>query len=339
VKEPKQGIQAQSWVDRLTDGIDRLPGPTWLAYLAAFVALLLIDNAAGWIDGYLPIGSFDPYLSSLAGYALGGLAAIHYLDRETRIALDRFRPALSMADDEFLALRHDLTTLPARATILWSLVGLAIALAYATDSTLTGRGSASVAVDIATALIGTPMLVVLLFHTVRQLRQISHIQSDLANVDLFQLDPLLAFSGVTARTGVIILGLAYLVAAPEPAPLERPALIAWIAISIMLSIAIFVLPLYGMHQRLAREKARLKAIASSDLQAALAEVTSQARIGERTKTEELNHHLSNLIVQRDVLAGIPTWPWEPTTVRGFSTAVLLPIALWLVFRVFEEFFR
>jgi hypothetical protein len=328
---------APSWVDRLTDQIDRLPVPAWLVYLVVFLALIVTANAAGWLDGYLPIGSFDVYLSSVAAFGLGCLAAIHYLDREAGIALERLRPALTVSDEGYGDLRYQLTTLPAGTTIAWTFVGLAIAIAYSFDSSLVGRGSASVALDVSAALLGGPLLAVLFYHTVRQLRLVSQIQGQLTEIDIFQLDPLLAFSGVTARTGMIILGMGYLLTAPEPAPFDW-AVIGFVAISILLGIAAFVLPMYGMHQRIAHEKSRLGSLANRDLQVALADLSSRAQARDLTNADALNQQLSSLLTKRDVIAGIPTWPWEPATVRGFATAVLLPIVLWLVFRALEQLF-
>jgi hypothetical protein len=107
--ESKSGVRlAPSWVDRIIDQVDRLPGPAWLFYVGLLLALVLVANTAGWLDGYLPIGSFDVYLSSAAAFGLGCLAAIHYLDREAGIALERLRPALSVADKRFDDLRHRL---------------------------------------------------------------------------------------------------------------------------------------------------------------------------------------------------------------------------------------
>lgn len=342
VEQPEPpGRYAPSWVDWLTDRIDRLPIPAWLAYAVVFIVLLLMANVAGWLDGRLPIGFFDAYLSSLAVYPIAALAGMHYLDVEARAALEQLRPALPIEEEEFLALRYRLTTLPAGATVIWSLIGLAFAVAYIVlglDSSLGQRGPAVLAFDVGLALIGFPLLAVLLFHTIRQLWLISRIQGRMANIDVFQLDPLLAFSRVTARNGLIILGLGYLSAATEPTTFtfENPTLVAFVAISILTAVAAFVLPIYGMHQRIAEEKARLAAQANRDLQISLAEVSRRARTGDLTDADALNKQLSSLVTQRDVVTRIPSWPWQPATFRGFATAVLLPIALWLVFRALDR---
>ncbi len=37
------------------------------------------------------------------------------------------------------------------------------------------------------------------------------------------------------------------------------------------------------------------------------------------------------------VAKLPTWPWSAGTLRGFASALLLPIAVFLVQRFFREF--
>jgi hypothetical protein len=68
------------WLDRLIDWADRLPGPSWLAYLiaAAFLALLL--SVAHWV---LPPGSawtFIPIHLVLAAGVPAAPALVDYVD-------------------------------------------------------------------------------------------------------------------------------------------------------------------------------------------------------------------------------------------------------------------
>lgn len=332
---------SRSWVDALTRSIERLPGPAWITYTALFLVLLLISNATGWLDGRLPIGSFELYLSSLAVYPVVALAAIHYVDTKAAAALETMRSALTVDDRDFEIVRYELTTMPARATILWTLVGIAFALGYiffGQAGPVGGGGLAVVLLDAAIALIGFPLLAVLFFHTIRQLRLISRIQGRMARIDVFRLEPLHSFSAVTARTGMIILGLAYLSAATDPSTfaLTNPTLLAFVVISILIAIAAFVLPLHGIHQRIAQDKAQLVGRASADLQSMLAEVSRRARTGDLSDADALNKQLASTVIQRDVIQKLATWPWDGATLRGFVTAVLLPIALWILFRALDR---
>lgn len=48
--------------------------------------------------------------------------------------------------------------------------------------------------------------------------------------------------------------------------------------------------------------------------------------------DALNKTLGSLLQQREVLAKLPTWPWSTGTIRGFGSALFLPILLFLVQR-------
>ena len=56
------------------------------------------------------------------------------------------------------------------------------------------------------------------------------------------------------------------------------------------------------------------------------------------RADALNKTLSSVLQQRDVLARLPTWPWSTTTLRAFVSAILLPLALFVVQRVLGQVF-
>ena len=43
-----------------------------------------------------------------------------------------------------------------------------------------------------------------------------------------------------------------------------------------------------------------------------------------------------MLQQREIVAKLPTWPWSVGTARGFLTAILLPIALFVVQRFLTQ---
>ena len=55
--------------------------------------------------------------------------------------------------------------------------------------------------------------------------------------------------------------------------------------------------------------------------------------------DDLNKTLSSLEIERAALQRIPTWPWEPGTIRGLAAALLLPIVIWLIQFVLERMLR
>jgi hypothetical protein len=115
-----------SWVDRLTDWVQRLPGPAWLFYLGVGLVLVLIRTIVAWSDGSYPVGTFAPAHLYTAGAGVLILFVIHYLDDRAGAALADFRPVLNVDDAGYERLRYQLTTMPARPVLLWSLLGFVV---------------------------------------------------------------------------------------------------------------------------------------------------------------------------------------------------------------------
>jgi hypothetical protein len=75
---------------------------------------------------------------------------------------------------------------------------------------------------------------------------------------------------------------------------------------------------------------------SRRLNDALRDLARRNETNDLSEADAVNKNISSLLAEREVIARSPTWPWSPETLRGFSTALLLPILLWLVFRVLEQ---
>jgi hypothetical protein len=335
-----------SWVDRLTDRIDALPGPAWVPYVVAFVAVAVVTNAVAWAEGFVPLGTLSPYLNSLAVYLVGGYAAIHYLDAAAMRAWATFRPALRIADDEADRVAYALTTMPARPTLGWTILGIGVAVAYAAGQYGAPLDLAGEPIDLAgepltlgvvTAfgLVSFAGFAATIYHTLHQLRLIGRLHGYIDRIDLLNTDPLHAFSGVTAMTGGILLAFVYISLLTDPATLTNPALVVPFLFVVPLAVACFVVPLYGVNRRIVAEKARRMTAANRRLEEALIDLDRRADSRDLTEADALNKQLSSLLAERDVIGRTPTWPWAPETVRGFATALILPIALWLIFRFLD----
>jgi hypothetical protein len=97
----------------------------------------------------------------------------------------------------------------------------------------------------------------------------------------------------------------------------------------LLAVAVFFLPLVGLHNLLVREKENLQAEAHFRLQAHIQFLHSCIDDHQLQDADAINKHMASLALERDVLAKLPTWPWQPGTLNFILTAVLLPIILWI----------
>jgi hypothetical protein len=175
-------------------------------------------------------------------------------------------------------------------------------------------------------------LALLVVHTLRQLRQVGRLQAMVERVNLFDPGPINAFSRLTAATagGILAIGVAFAVVdSSDPSSVG----IAVEAVIAMIAIAFFVLPLRGMHGRLAAEKSRLLANANSRLQLVIDRIHRMVDADDLARADELQKTEAALLAERDLYLHLSTWPWSVGVFRGLVTAVMLPIFIGIVLRL------
>ncbi len=332
-----------SWVDRFADWVKRLPGPSWLFYLVLWLALFLMANAIKWLDGSQPLGTIDLLSTISASDGVYFLALVHYLKGAAGVALHTFRPALAVSEAEYNRLHYQLTTLPARRTVLVSVIAAALAglqVLFNPDVPSAGYTSSLLATVFGSsiAIFSLTVMAALVYQTVHQLTTVNRIHATATRINLFLPDPLYAFSGLTARTamGYLILADTALLAMYEFMSETDPLAVGIMVFMILLAAVTFVLPLLGMHRRMVEEKGRLESEANRCLEATIAELHRRLDAGDLTEIDGLNSAMESLEIERNVLAKISTWPWQPGTLRIAISPVLLPVAVWIIQRLLER---
>jgi hypothetical protein len=318
-----------SWLNRLIAWIDRRPGPAWAYYAAAVFLSGTILIVAQWLLGSIQLEtlvfSVDPiYFVALA----------HYLDRQARSSLERFRPALGASATEYARIEYELTTVPARgawiATALAIPLGVSFILGGKPDPLSLQVLSANLVALVFTAF-ATASFFVLGLLTLRQLRTVSKLHASAPTINLLQPRPTYAFSRLTSRTalGVVLFLYFDFLVNPPTAGASLPYF-ALAGLALVLMAAAFLLPLLGMHQRLETEKARLEAEVNLGVEIAYRELQEHVRSKSYTQVDQLEKALTGLLRMREVVSRLSTWPWQPETLRGLLAAVALPIAVWLI---------
>ena len=323
-----------SVVDRFLGWVDRQRVPAWFFYLVLLAALIVLFNGLAWIDGALRLGTLDVYRSSVPVYAVGSLALVHYLNRVARRALAAFRPALGAIDTEYQRLEYELVTLPRRgiwATLALSLVFTAAFINFTPYLGPLFRRSPWVAIleSVVYAFV-FGMIAVFFYHSIRQLRMVSLIHASATDVNLFRMTPLYAFSALTAQTGIGLLLMNYFSVLTDPATFVNLALITLVTVASLIAVALFILPLRGMHGRIATDKKRLRAEASARLEETIQQLYARSDSQDLAGVGQLNQLMVSLVTTREIVEKIPTWPWEPGTLISFISVFLLPLVARLI---------
>jgi len=326
-----------SWLNHLSGLLQRLPGPRWTYYLGLGLALVAIQVAVLWLEGVFAVGTVFPVQFFIPAMIVLLLGMGDYLDRRASAALEALQPALTLDEEAHDQVHYRLTTLPALPTLLASAVTIGtIALigiiTGETESSIEAVSSSPIASGAVLAVyyIGWWVFGAFAYHTLHQLRVINKIYLEHTRIHLFALSPLYAFSGVTALTAVTLAVATYGWTALNPDNLSRPVSIVVMSLITLLALGVFAWPLVGIHRLLREEKTRKLDECALRMEDAIADLHRRMDSGDLGAMDQLNSAMANLVIEKDALDAIPTWPWQPETPRLLITALALPLGLWII---------
>ena len=347
---------APSWVDRFTDFLDRSPGPVWVYYLLIWLIPITAAVLVKWIDGTYDAPFVNPLHIALAagiGYIMADIALLDYVARS---ALAIFRPGSTLTEDEFEAFEYRLTTLPARPTLLWSVIPLVL-VAVGMGSVVLFHltifdadvkrlalftSSLSAVTDGLSLLAWPPLFGIWYYHTYHQLKVVDELYIGYTKIDPFYLKPLYAFARLTAYTAISLLIPTYFGPLTVPGYLGDPIFMAdtvGLLIISVFAIALFIWPLLGIHHLLIIEKEKLLVSSAKRIESAIAEFDRRIDAGELQAMDKMKDTMDALVTKQAFIDKIPTWPWSTETSRLIASAVTLPFILYAVQRLLELIFR
>jgi len=299
------------------------------------VVEVAIFHAVAWVDGWVAPFQFEPFAALFPIWLWGPLAIMTYLDAVALDALRAFRPLLEVDEEALRQVEYSFTTMPSRPVIIsglmWSAIYVVISYPVAPAwSKLYSVGPFATAFGVAVGLFTFFTGSTIYYHTIRQLRLVSQTVTKVPRFNLFRLDPVYAFSGLTAQTGVAYLILVSITSLTFPFRLNPFPVIMFSILQIALALAAFALPLWSVHRRLLSEKRSLLADLNRQVEAAIRRLHHYLDEDDFSTVGGAKDALAGLAAERDVLAKIPTWPWRAGTLTGILSAVALPIVTFLI---------
>ena len=325
-------------LSRVLAWVDALPWHGWWAFLVLAAVLFAWSHAVLWLTGQRPVGTIDPLLTSAVFYGPFVLAALAYINRVAARSLAQFWPATGWPDADQAAWRYAFVTSPRGFGVITVVVGFVAALgsfASASDAAI-GAGvdrTIYLVAYLPSAVIGYGLVVAATVHIVRQLRLVSRIHHEASAVDPFDRVPVYAFSNLTVRAGLAYVISGYYALTVQGAFQAGNAVaIVVIAVTFSVGIACFVLPLWGIHGRLGHEKDLLLREVDGRLSRLGEEMYRRIDAGQFDGTKVVSEALAGVSALRERIVRLPTWPWPPNLMRGFISALLLPVIVYLVSR-------
>lgn len=315
--------------------------PYWLTYLCLLIVEVTILHIAAWVDGWMPVFTFNPLISIFPIWLWIPMAIMTYVDSVSVSALASFRSLLDIDEEQYNRLKHELTTMPPRGVFLsslfWGINYLLLTylgyqvfyVAYGLDSFL---AAVIFTVGLLTYLTGSALY----YHSLRHLSLVNRVVRMAKKFNLFRLDPVYAFSRVTSLIGISWMLMLTLTLLTLPVRLATGLGVAIMAVQIVLAIAAFVLPLWFVHRRLESEKLKLLAEHNLRVESTIKLLHETLDSKKLENSSQFSDAMASLKAEREVLDAIPTWPWRVGTLTGFLSAIVLPITLFLIQFVIEK---
>ena len=325
--------------------VDRLRWHGWWLYVALFVVFVAWSETIAWAAGIVPVGTIDRFLAPGAFYAPYILAAIAYVNGYADRALKTFWPATGWPDSERPIWRRAFLSSPTGYGIPTFIVAVAIAVVgFANASAAVLAPNAPTLSDTSRAilfiayfppsLLGYWCALLAFLHTARQLRLVARIHHDAQKIDPFDRAPVYAFSGLTVRTGLAYLFSGYYTLVVNGAfQQNNVAGLSVLVIVFVLSGACFIVPLLGIHGRLVAEKDVLVHDVEVRIGKLGDEMYRRVDAGQFDGVKTITDSLAGIATLRDRIARLPTWPWPPNVLRGFLSALLIPVVVYIVSRL------
>jgi hypothetical protein len=333
-----------SWVDRLTDYIERLPGSPWLVYLAVAVPLIAVFIAVqAWQGAYREEGFFALHIF-VAVQPLYGLAAVHYLDRAAANGFHQFQSAMKGDESRLDEALFKLTTLPARQTTIAGLVGAlfaVISLLRLQDAEARAAWQSVAPTPVSLAIHDVNIVIawvgygVWVYHALHQLRVIDWLYTSRAEIDPFHPEPLYALSGITSRTALFVLPVLYgwylvTTGGTLSAPTSDPGFVFTVSFMLGLGLLIFIWPHWGAHRRLVEAKMRALEGNATNYKVTLQELHRMVSARKLDEIDAWHKALAMLDMERLYLVRMATWPWSPGTFRNLLIGLIIPVLVWIV---------
>jgi hypothetical protein len=310
----------------------------WVLYFAVALAIAAVYWGVLAAEGTLP-SQFGLIHVILPAFAFAGLPALKWFNVLAHRALRTARPLLRADDDGYELLEYRLTTMPASLFV----VAWAIGLGSLVVLTIFRPPQTFEILHIMATPLATIIEWVLQFLTwtgvgvvgveiARKLWVIDDIYRNHLQINILRPGALSAFSRLGAAMVIFTL-TAVMLSTIALAQLGTST--TWLfgaGIPTILAAIAFVAPLWGGHRSMAREKSRQLDSLGETIDATITSLRARVEMGEHEAVGPLKESLEALIAARNEYAAVSTWPWQRATLGGVVTALIAPMAIWLVTR-------
>lgn len=336
---PENFPYAISWVNQFAWRFRRAWLPYWLISLIFFILESVLLHGISWFDGTYSYPYFQPAFVLVSAWTWVPVALINCLNDAAISALDKYRDLLKLEDEKsFELLKFQFTSSPARPVLVTNIFFIGLFFLFVFVLPFDILATWNVLTLTVTILSGIPMFALgsgFYYHMIHMLIMVDRTHRMSKPFNIYNREPIFAFSELTAKSSLAILLLATLNIVLIPAPMIDSRILFLEITLVPIGLAAFIMPLWEAHRRLVEAKRRLQATTERKIESTIRQLHISLETDDTGKMEFLNKALASLVIERDIVDRLPTWPWRKGMLTGVSSALVIPLLL-LVLQIYIQ---
>lgn len=323
--------------------IDHLPGPFWLYYLAVVILLGIVNLVVAWYEKAIDPGVINWYYASTA--LLLGLFAIEidFMSRFTKDLVDEFLPGLDMPDEEKELIKYHFTYLPSRPTaiIFWvgAIIGLIVGWIFFPSAIEMNQSFPLMELPIFSLTWG--VMCITIFFIVRAFALTKKAYQSIEQVNIYDLTSLYAISRYPAWLLLFFIANCSVLFGLNPTLMESMLLFFLImnALVVILIFSTFWVPMRRINRILISEKRKLLNEVIVRIDATFKILHERVDKQETSRINELRETLQSLMIEKEFIDSLRTWPWKPGTLTGLLSMLLFPLLAGIVIEIISKLIK
>jgi hypothetical protein len=320
--------------------IDHLPGLYWFYYIGLIVFAGVLNHIVAWNEGQVPRGEINWYYALTALLLAYLLFFTDFLFRVIRDSLVEFLPTLGISEEKRNRFMYEFTHLPAKQTTIAFFIGVCLGLGIALSifPTAIEMNNAFPELEIPVFTLSTGIGLIVIYTTIRTYLLTNKLYGILRTINIYDLDSLYAMSRVPAWMLVFFILMIYLLFSLNPTLMETTNLyLGFTVFTIILAFLIFWYPLRCANRLLVLEKRRLLKDINLQIETTFGLLNKKINQQELGKIEEIREAVQSLMIEKEFVGSLRTWPWKPGTFRGLMTLIFAPFILNLLVMLLSKF--
>lgn len=330
-----------TWLYRFFAFLRGIPIAGWLLGFLILVIGILTSHVVAWTSGVLISFQFNYDLAGPTLFFVFIPALWLYLDHISVETITEYHEHINAGKNQTSDQLSNFLSLPGGPATIIYLIGIANGfLNYQRVSDLNPLYSSVLPVYSAASFVFVNGLILLLAFRVFRQGVIMGQLLDTIKINLFDPSPIYNFTRFSSRSIFSILIIIYfltLISSNSVEFLLDPLfLVVQVGFIGMLILAFFI-QLRNTNLRMRDEKKRLISEIGGQLNELIEESNTAAGKRKHEKVSELQESVSSLRENWSFIKEIPTWPWEPATVRTILFPLLFPLITFLIQTFLADF--